>query len=89
MTRISRARIRSLMRIKDFAERLSNAMVLLQRYAGQAGTGVRAAAAARLQTEYSIGLAQGPDLGRCREAGDGQAVLVAAGIAARAGHDAC
>ena len=31
MTRISRARIRSLMRIKDFAERLSSAMVLLQK----------------------------------------------------------
>jgi len=30
ITRISRARIRSLMRIKDFAERLSSAMVLLQ-----------------------------------------------------------
>jgi hypothetical protein len=30
MTRISRARILSLMRIKDFAERLSSAMVLLQ-----------------------------------------------------------
>jgi hypothetical protein len=31
MTRISRARIFSLMRIKDFAERLSSAMVLLQK----------------------------------------------------------
>src|SRR5580704_4788429 len=30
ITRISRARIRSLMRIKDLAARLSNAMVLLQ-----------------------------------------------------------
>jgi hypothetical protein len=30
MTRISRARIRSLMRMKDLAERLSNAMALLQ-----------------------------------------------------------
>ena len=31
MTRISRARIFSLMRIKDLAERLSSAMVLLQK----------------------------------------------------------
>src|ERR1700690_2991768 len=39
MTRISRARILSLMRIKDFAERLSSAMVLLRMRAVRAGAG--------------------------------------------------
>ena len=57
MTRISRARMRSLMRIKDFAERLSSAMVLLQPRSAallrcQSGT----ALSLRTHPEYSIGL---------------------------------
>ena len=58
MTRISRARIRSLMRIKDLAERLSSAMVLLQMASAAAGSGASGTAAGtRTHPEYSIGLA--------------------------------
>ena len=59
MTRISRARIRSLMRIKDFAERLSSAMVLLQRVVRcpPPGCNPESPRAQRTHPEYSIGLA--------------------------------
>src|ERR1700677_850409 len=55
MTRISRARVRSLMRMKDLAARLSNAMVLLRKRAWQAGAGRPKGRSEATQTEYSIG----------------------------------
>src|SRR6185437_8529764 len=54
MTRISRARMRSLMRIKDFAERLSSAMALLRRNSARRRSRTTAAADVRTQREYSI-----------------------------------
>src|SRR5580698_1492785 len=57
MTRISRARIRSLMRMKDLAARLSNAMVLLRKRARQAGAGRPMGRSEATQPEYSIGAA--------------------------------
>ena len=57
MTRISRARIRSLMRMKDLAARLSNAMVLLRRRAARAGAGHPVGRSEATQPEYSIGSA--------------------------------
>src|SRR6202021_3059939 len=55
MTRISRARIRSLMRMKDLAARLSNAMVLLRKRAWQARAGRPMGRSEATQPEYSIG----------------------------------